>query len=1166
MFEAIKQAIINNDVELVRESIFSITLMERNRIDDQGNNLLFYAIAERVIKKREIIEILLQAGVSVYHNNHEREYVVTILTQRLEQQLYPTYGSGSSSVSNETELEAEATENNKILILLNSADKFTSTDKEKNRAVNETKEMLHQVLVARYADMLYARAIGGDKITFLKEFHPGHLGKIPNFYLFNKDELGLYSLHDIFSGRLAFIEGQDYNFDKLEDLFITNANRIIDQNVVADIIVGRHREYLKEHGADDNSYDLSVVTEKIPIFLSRALLESRFYLLKDGMFESVHHETADKILSLLKSENDDQDKDNNLKAFIIDNEKNPKGELNEAFDILLYQKVISPKYKAIICNALNECGKMSDEEREEVYYQYFPKPIDKIIDEVFEIIPLKGQVGEGNNSNTDILEILKLIGMSRENLREMEAAIAFVGPTGSGKTTTVCGLSGELLDATYIKGKGWQISDSRGNISDNRKSKTTIPIPYEVKIPTDTGEEKIITLIDCPGSKDTGGLKNEIVNSANIYDIFNNTGKLKFVLVVEEGIITTSYGSNFIEVINEFLGFFTTSKRASVFDEILGSISLVVTNTDKDKDEMGYYLTNIITPGDKGKTSLDSEVVKVISTLMERINIFPKPQRLSGSNKGEITIPDFDNICGLTEYIKVDKELASASISERSMGDAEALFYYVSSNFNQIVRLIFQILHDPYKQTQNDQGNLFIQTKLAIESMLPPRPDNIIQYVAEMPTHFAEIALLSELNSKLLDIDTIKNKQCPETIKFLSYVLGTLAKYSDEHIKKLIENTIYALNQYADFVSFFSKLCKLEELPISGNLFTKIVELRDIIDVLLEENIKNIELADNESDDYYEAAIEYLKHYPEDLGCLRKQAQAHIHLSKICQESELNLMSAYHLIAAMHLDPRIIIHEDIGDCFWRAASSEKQDYGSIDASYRNALINYQMVNAVEKSINCFDKLIEINNSLKLLFEKAKYARDVNHLMAFNFLAEAINAAQAEEEKKIAFEEGYKALLDYKEMREAIKVKNCFDKLLEICPDPVVIALERAVYLWDNYEKNIKWFQQALNYASTPDKKDMVWSKAYEVTGNEIFNVNSSTLISSIMKESTSSSGVLAGSMNYLAESMNHLADSIDSLKNSINLSRISIHVETSHVETECAGVSNTSTPSEDPFT
>ena len=478
----------------------------------------------------------------------------------------------------------------------------------------------------------------------------------------------------------------------------------------------------------------------------------------------------------------------------------------------------------------------------------------------------------------------------------------FLGRTGSGKTTLFYGVDREEeLIAEYDSNQDILSINTRDNkICHDNTSDTKIPIQRRIQ-----GANLWDTVWDTPGFNDTGGPVQEIANAYYIREILKVTEQLKIILVVQDsGIRGDDKCAGLISAINGLISCFKD------IEPILDHIVLVVTNTGRNPTHVKSSIENLL----KKNSKLAPEVVSVLNSLMDnedRIRIFKAPKE-----EGEIINPPaLEYICSGIKYLKVDTNLASASISPESMDDARILFDHFARNFNELSSLIFQVILNAQAHIYYGENNLFILAKEAIDKMIPSEYTNTLATSTNSNSNFTKIALLDdlknrpsqELNQEMSAFITNfwdNGDKFTRTIGMLDQLLQIIANYSDDDVRPIIIKAGQALKQQAHFVLFFSDLCKEGNIEEYGEaLFNEFIKLPNTIAGLLEESIKSIDLMDDQTADYYDEAVKYLQRYSDD-DCIEKQALASSFLGDFYGKNNDSLTASTHYIHSVGLNPQ----------------------------------------------------------------------------------------------------------------------------------------------------------------------------------------------------------------------------------------------------------------------
>ena len=154
-------------------------------------------------------------------------------------------------------------------------------------------------------------------------------------------------------------------------------------------------------------------------------------------------------------------------------------------------------------------------------------------------------------SDYEIAEIRRLISLGDEKIRgKSEFGILFLGPTGAGKTTTLCLLTSKPLKGILNSGDTCIDLAEKGSqnlIGHQNASFTTIPNRYK-------DPRSDVIYWDCPGFEDTKSLAQEIANAYYIKKISESHNQLKFVLVIPHGLEKQNRGNLIAELLLQLLG------------------------------------------------------------------------------------------------------------------------------------------------------------------------------------------------------------------------------------------------------------------------------------------------------------------------------------------------------------------------------------------------------------------------------------------------------------------------------------------------------------------------------------------------------------------------------------------------------------------------------------
>ena len=290
---------------------------------------------------------------------------------------------------------------------------------------------------------------------------------------------------------------------------------------------------------------------------------------------------------------------------------------------------------------------------------------------------------EEDAKNATLKQVFELISEGESRIRETEAeGILILGNTGAGKSTLAAMLANHIMQAHFDENEGeWCIDATNmkwgfsGNGTDNASgasagsgvgSITEVPdaeIPKighnyfsETKIPNKLKVGNV-AIWDCPGFSDSAGAVQEIANSFYIRRLFDNTGKLKFVLTITEASLKNKKGSDLIEIIEHFAKMLTNPEA------VKDSMALVVTQVDPAKTALNIQtvIDKIITQNQTLNDPAKAPIKKLIEHLKASLHIFHKPAISSGTITSELKISDFNSLKFFNTLSKAKAEEASAA-------------------------------------------------------------------------------------------------------------------------------------------------------------------------------------------------------------------------------------------------------------------------------------------------------------------------------------------------------------------------------------------------------------------------------------------------------------------------------------------------------------------------
>lgn len=1027
MFEELKEAVRGDDIEKVQECIKSISLSELST-KDANVNLLFYALKSKGSRLAKF-KLLLKAGIGVHVYDREGKSVKDLLTQELQ------------SASNDDSKELE--------------------------------ELIHQVEIASYADLLYAQATNVN----LQPSLPSLKLNLPNH--------PFSPLEDIISSDDLKQQNPDMRIleqeirEKISSDLVAHHQKADATQEIIDIVRSRHEAYLSEEGIipaendlQKDSYDVRRINKNVSIPIKKSLSELQVSLKKSVLQIEQEKSLRSEILSALQG----SEELNEIVARTIHNKT--EEELDNAINELLHRIPINPEYKTKLHNIKKEINAMTEHDKQELEYEYFPKPIREIIKDIPVIISPLLNVG---SSNPDVMkDITDLISTGRANLEgDSEESVVLLGPTGSGKSTLAHAFAGnELLSVEDEELGGWNIDINSTNVSGSNQARISHAKQSETKIPNKFTLDNGVQIIDSPGFGDTSKI-DEITNSFYINEIFRPNSKLKFVLVVNESQLFSNRGNELIQTINNFINCFNNIEPA------LESISLVVTHVSANRKLVHIYnsLKKLIEQNGRVAEG-EGSVKSVLETLCSEdiasshISIFHQPK-----DNGDIMSPTLNSVVDDIDYMTVTEELASASISSASDMYAKELFNSVSDQLNQIIGLVIHVISSPYQHIIDSENSAFVQTKNIISSLLPSNHNPAIDCVITKSPHFVEIEVLKQLRDNLNSID-VKAGTFVEMVPALNSLLEMLMEYCDEAVQPLIANVLYALNQQTDYVVFFSKLCKLKT-PGADALVGQFKILQESILSLYEEKVKSIELNPDESSDYYHEVVKYLTPYAQDENCKEKLYEANMRLGDFYKTQGNNEQALnFYLDGAELNTTHNTAYQAIGNLFFDLAG-KMQERGNYDLEsvicmkdlYKMALEHYKACFNVVRVRDCFKKLsalIEMEQELEpnaesseafdISVSQAEYHDSMSYTDLTKSWWKAFSQAKTDENRAAVFrklaeksgKEDFTSRADSKNFLNPGKViarSDLLEALKSVRAEP--ISDEEATLLIDKYSQPVE---------------------------------------------------------------------------------------------------------------
>ncbi len=570
-----------------------------------------------------------------------------------------------------------------------------------------------------------------------------------------------------------------------------------------------------------------------------------------------------------------------------------------------------------------------------------------------------------------IKEVFDLIaeGDARIN-KETNKGMLLLGTTGAGKSTLT-----HLLARKPLKTK---VDDNTGDtlieaVNPSEDLKISHRSASETKIPNKQ-EYKNVTIWDCPGFKDTGGIVQEIANTFYIRRLFETTKNLKIILVMPESALHAKglRGTSAISIIEQFSKIF---KDVKVLEN---KVTLVITNAPAMKKDVHIKnsLDNIINENSLAQSK--ENVAQIIKYLQESIQVFHTP-----TQEGNIPVSDmFDKIESSTQYLEAKVGLVNVIIEQDSVPYAKELLTTSKATLTKLTDIFKSIISKADKNIDENSQNIFNSSFASIQELIPKTLNDSIKIDPKKGSHnmkyFKHLDHLAKLKNTFKD--SVESN--PEFIKNnLVEILNVFEEFAQPKLKATIQKYIHVFKQQIEFVKFLNDACS--ESPMDyAPIVTAINASKDVLNGMYEQQVKTITLDPNIKDiGYYEKAIKYLDLYPDDAGCIKTKAKSFYQIGTIHEAKKHSDQALSNYVKALKLD------KDLGSAYEKVG-----DLLIATKDYTNAIKYYKVANHLIKVRDCYDELIKLKpQDSALRAEKADYYLSVGlYAKAHGYYMEAFS--------------------------------------------------------------------------------------------------------------------------------------------------------------------------------
>ena len=352
----------------------------------------------------------------------------------------------------------------------------------------------------------------------------------------------------------------------------------------------------------------------------------------------------------------------------------------------------------------------------------------------------------------EIEELCQEFGRIKEDIYEKlepnpgMPRVIMMGLTGSGKSSLMNCLSGREI--RIVEGRGRRIELIGEGIQSGSESFTRRPEIY-------LDESSGIIYCDCPGFEDSGGIKQEILNSYAIDQLLQNINErqclIKILFIISAYEIESGRSQIILRNIERIERILTNE------EEMRSGVGIVITKGDEEITGIDYLERIKENANDKLRRFCDYYIEH-----QEHLFTFPKAPR---SRIGE-EYNDFPDRTRLNEFLQTHQIINprhEVGLSENSLLHIELMKSYNSHFLLETVTLLFEKISTQYRNV-NDIDNieiyLYLLKKMNILQVNSTKSlQNIIKTFPMNNIYENDLKKLNEIELFLTFMDTIQNKK-----------------------------------------------------------------------------------------------------------------------------------------------------------------------------------------------------------------------------------------------------------------------------------------------------------------------------------------------------------------------------------------------------------------------